>query len=57
MQYLQQNILKVHELPCHQEGTKPETASIGEIHHCLGDGKRDSKDVCFPQGVSEKKTF
>lgn len=56
-QYSQKNILKVHELICHQVGTKPETASIGKIHHCLGDRKWDPEDVCFPQRVSEKKTL
>lgn len=55
--YLQENILKLHDALCHQVGTKPETASIGEIHHCLGEGKCNSKDMCFPQRVSEKKTF
>lgn len=55
--YLQENILKLHDALGHQVGTKPETASIGEIHHCLGDGKCNSKDMCFPQRVSEKKTF
>lgn len=55
--YLQENILKLHDALSHQVGTKPETASIGEIHHCLGDGKCNSKDMCFPQRVSEKKTF
>lgn len=37
--YLQQNIRKLHEPVGHQVGTKPETASVGKIHHCLGDGK------------------
>lgn len=55
--YLQENILKRHLPTCHQVGTKPETGSVGKIHHCLGEGECDSKDVCFLQRVSEKKTF
>lgn len=55
--YLQENILKVHVAMLYQVGTKPETGSVRKIHHCLGDGKSDSKDVCLPQRVTEKKTL
>lgn len=55
--YLQKDIFEGHHLTCYQEGTKSKTGSIGKKHHGLGEGKGDSKDVCFFQGVSAKKAL
>ena len=57
MEYLQQNIFKSHEFSGHQVGAKPETSSIGKIHHGLCEGKRDPEDVCLLQSISGRQTI